>query len=264
VTVNFEFFNMDNCDFHGIRTFFSGSVGKSHSIDVGSIAELITVTLAEDVGTCVKTDGPTSDPYGFAGIVPLSADICKDHKGVNELRKFLLKTVPEALKGRLGKDIESEGTSIVLMERFINLPAELSSPLFKQLIDDHAHACNEDPQFITNKVIISTPIFTELESSLNGSDSGDEDHDNMNRNKVIKKAKKQREPQSEFEYYYGEAELLPKLADYSWDFEVDSSDRVADSKRAFSDKGIKSSRRIFVLTWENFKKFVSQIESYIQ
>lgn len=263
MTVNFEFFNMDGCDFHGIRTFISGSVGKSHSIDVGSIAELLTVTLAEDVGTCIKTDGPSSDPYGFASIIPLSASICKDHEGVRELKNFLLKTVPEALKSRLGKDIEKEGTSVVFMERFINLPAELSCPLFKQLIDDHAHACNEDSQFITNKVIISTPTFTELESSLAESED-QEDDDIVERKKGKKKAKKQKETQSEPQYYYGEAELLPNLAEYSWDFEVDSSDRVADSKRAFSDKGIKSSRRIFVLTWVNFKKYISQIDSYIQ
>lgn len=252
---------MDLGDFHGVRTFLGQAVGQGFTnvLDLGEVAKLITEDLSEDVGTTVKTDGADSDPYGFSSIVPLKWK----GRGVEMLQAFLLKSCAnEKEKERLGRDLKSgKKVSMVFSERFVNLPAEVASPLLKQLLDDHRNACKEDAVFQTDLVIFSTPVYVEVESALDKELSGGKKAGN----KKAKIDKNSGPKGEEVKYYYGEAEMLPGLAEYSWDYKVDQeADRVSDSKRAFTDVGIEGFRRVFVLTWTNFRHFVSQIESYIQ
>ncbi len=235
-------------DYHGIRTFLSTAFGQNYTsvIDAGEIAKLITEDFSEDVGTTVKTEGESSDPYGYSAIIPLSYK----SKGVDMLKKFWMKSCKDkAIQERLQKDLEKHGTSIVFMDKFVNLPAEISSPLLRQLIDDLKNACKEDATlFETKRVIISTPTYVEIESDLN-------DEQSKKKKKVVN---------AEPKYYYEEAEILDELAEYSWDYKVDHAERVTDSKRAFGDLGIESGRRVFILDYPAFLQYTSRIETYIQ
>lgn len=252
MNVAFESFNMDLGDFHGIRTFLTQAFGQNFAstIDAGSIAKLITEELSEDIGTCIKTDGPESDPYGYATVVPLG------HGGeaVGMLKRFLAKscTAPGESQ-RLAGDLEKKGTSVVFMDRFVNLPADVAGPLYQQLLDDHKNAVKEEPGFRTERVILSTPTYIELESDIQEAQQP-----------ASKKSRKEAKAEAETKFYYGESELLGEMCEYSWDYRTDKPDRVADSKRAFGDLGIESGRRVFVLSWSSFIRFVGSIDAYIK
>jgi protein BCP1 len=260
---------MDLGDFHGVRTFLVQAFGQLYSdvIDAGEIAKLITEDLSEDVGTTVKTDGQDSDPYGYATIIPLA--LKGQSRSLEMLRAFALKTCPKDLHGRLTTDFGKDATSVVFSDRFVNLPAEVASPLFKQLLDDLKNAAKEDFRtFKTERVLISTPIYREVASSLNIEVEEEEDDEEMAQPKSKKrnapKSKIQSSPLQNTKYYYGEAEMLDGLCEYSWEYKVDKADRVSDSKRAFGDVGIEGGRKCFMLTFQNFSKFINSIDSYIQ
>jgi len=268
VEVDFELFNMDLSDFHAIRTFLTNAFGQRYTsvIDAGEIAKLITEDLSEDLGTTIKTEGEGADPYGYATLIPLGFQA--NRKGVDMLKAFFLKTCPTDKRSRLKTDLNTRGTSAVFMDRFVNLPAELASPLYRQLLDDVKNAVGDDAQFSTERVLISTPTYFEIESDLN--DNGIEmvEYEGEEGPKPGKKRAKKgmlakKPTKGECKYYYGESELLPGLCDYHWSYKVDQAERVSDSKRAFGDIGIESSRQVFALTWSQFTKFVGSIEQYI-
>lgn len=257
---------MDLADFHGVRTFLVQAFGQLYSdvIDAGEIAKMITEDLSEDVGTTVKTDGQDSDPYGYATVVPLGFK--GNRKGVEMLKAFAVKTCPKDTQERLKADLAKDATSMVFSDRFVNLPADVASPLFKQLLDDLKNAIREDSKtFKTDRVLFSTPIYHEVASSLDVEFEGDEEEvepKSKKRNKTS--GSKKSAPNNAVKYYYGEAEMLDDLCEYSWEYKVDKADRVSDSKRCFGDVGIEGGRKCFMLNFQNFTKFINSIETFIQ
>lgn len=256
---------MDLSDFHGVRTFLVQAFGQLYSdvIDAGEIAKLITEDLSEDVGTTVKTDGQDSDPYGYATVIPLGFK----GKGIEMLKSFVMKTCPKDIQDKLKADLAKDATSMVFSDRFVNLPADVASPLFKQLLDDLKNAVKEDSKtFKTERVLISTPVYHEIASSLDiDIEVEGEDEDVEPKSKKRNKSESKRpSAKGAVKYYYGEAEMLDDLCEYSWEFKVDKADRVSDSKRAFGDVGIEGGRKCFMLTLQSFTKFVNSIESYIE
>jgi hypothetical protein len=256
ISVDFEFYNMDTDDYHSVRNFLIHALGRNYSkvIEAGEIANFITETLSEDVGTTIKTEGEKSDPYGFVSIAPL-----REAKSKPEamLKAFFLKTAEGTeKKAQLEAFFKAGKTGVVFMERFVNLPADIAGPVYKQLLEDYKHASKEDPTFKIERVLLSTPTFVEVESELDKELAG------KKANK--KKAKTSESNPADSSYYYGEAEMLLELAEFSWDFKVESSERPSDSKRAFGDMGVIAGRRVFALTMANFTKFVNSIEEYIK
>lgn len=252
---------MDTDDYHSVRNFLIHAFGRNYSkvIEAGEIARLITDTLSEDVGTTIKTEGEKSDPYGFVTIVPLRKG--EEEKAESMLKAFFLKTADgtEKKKTQLESFFKSGKAGIVFMERFVNLPADIASPIYKQLLEDYKHAVKEDPSFKVERVLLSTPTFVEVESELDK-----ELLSGKKPNKKKAKMEKTTDTSSSSSYYYGEAEMLPELAEFSWDFKVESSERSSDSKRAFGEMGVIAGRRVFALTMANFIKFVNSIEEYIK
>lgn len=248
---------MDLSDFHAVRTFLVQAFGQRFTevVDAGTIAKLITEDLSEDVGTTVKVDGEASDAYGYATLVPFGHPA--DQKAISMLKALLLKTCSSEQQTRLKADLERKGTSLVFMDRFVNLPADLASPLFKQLLDDVKNAVKEDPVFKTERVFISTPVYMEVQSDL----KVEVEHESKKSKKGLKN--KIDSASSAPKYYYEECELLDGLCDYHWTYKVDPENRVSDSKRAFGDLGIECSRRIFCLPWDQFCRFAASIEKYV-
>lgn len=245
---------MDTSDYHTIKNFMSHAFGQNYAslVEVGQIAAHITEFLSEDVGTTIKTEGQESDPFGFTTIMPLTQN---DDVASKMLKKFYKKTCPE--KDRIDELFKTKKVATVFMERFVNLPADVAAPVYKQLLDDYNHAVKEDKTFVVDHIILSTPTYREVESALDAELA-------PKGKKTSKKNKSEAKTESQLLYYYGESELLPELADFEWDYQVDTPERMSDSKRAFGDLGVVASRRVFVLSMANFIKFVASIEAYIK
>lgn len=159
------------------------------------------------------------DALGFVTIIPLHL-----HK---QIGAFFAK--------HYGDGFESCG--LLLMERMMNMPVELAKPMYQQLLDDYREAIAEDVAlFKLDNVLIYTPIYWEVESELEGH-----------------KKKGESGP-----FYYQEEMESLKLGK-TIDIVMHDADYTADSKRAFSDRGIKQGRRIAMITWHEFVKFVKSL-----
>lgn len=135
---------MDLPDYHAVRNFLCQAFGQNYSdvIDAGKIAKVITEDFSEDVGTTIKTEGEQSDPFAFASIVPLCSGT--DQESQRMLKKFFLKTCKDVQdKERLEKLLKEDKVSVLFMERFVNMPADVAPPLYKQLLHDYNNAVKE-------------------------------------------------------------------------------------------------------------------------
>lgn len=249
VEVKFEFFNMAESDYHSIKQYLGNLFGSGeHGVDLVGLAALIVEALADHLGTCIKTDGETSDPFGFLTGFPIEfAD--------KKLASGPLKTVETFLKRKCEKlNVEqffSESENVILFqERLINVPGSVAAPLYRQFLDDWNMATSEEPQNFPSpkQVLIIAPTYREVISKL--------DHElGLQENPLNFGV-----ASTETNFYYEEAEYFKDFAAEYFDFAVDTGHETSDSRRTFSDNGIEPGRRVFILSWNNFIKFVERLQ----
>ena len=277
--LSFACYNMDKRDFHSIRQFLQNSFGgglipygKSQlcRIDTQGLTEIIVDILSEYVGTTAKNT-EDDDPLAFTAILPINLD--DNLEGVKKYHIDVLKETISTLRhtARSSKNLskqklisfnailDEKRVALVIHERFMNLPAEVAAPLYKQLIDDLPAAIEEEPHlFDTEYVLIPMPIFREMKSQL---DCPLKDN---NLTKVQEDDDEGTEHSSgDYQYYYGECELLENEAELYWDCRIRTPHETSDSRRAFGDRGVDPARRIFLLKMNSFRSFVAQCQSIL-
>lgn len=238
VVVDFEFFNLSELDFHAVKQFLTVSFGSSnHNIDLSLMSSFITEDCADYVGTAVKSEGEQSDPLGFATCIPFK--FCKN---LDQLSTFLCSKDEER---QLGNILENHSCALVLNERFINLPAGIAGPILDNLLADWQRAIKEEPLFKVDYVFYLAPTFTLVKSTLDEEIGESKNSDDIE--------------DDQEQFYYQEAEYLSNLSLFSILFKTATSHSTTDSRRAFTEKGIDASRRLFVLEFKKFIEFVSVV-----
>jgi protein BCP1 len=142
---------------------------------------------------------------------------------------------------------------LILTERLINVPAELSPPLYNMLIDEiEAAVEDKEPYEFTHYLIISK-IYHEIESTL--------DQEDAPKTKKSKAGKGSRETF----YFHPEDEVLQRhaLAYGTYDYVKEEGEGMADSKRAFQDMGIKPRGSLIMIEASKFEGAVKAIGEYI-
>lgn len=294
VEVTFTCYNMDKRDFHTVKQFLQtsfgtgiislrGGEGSLRRVNTQQLAEIIVDLLGEYVGTTAKS-AEDDDPLAIATMIPLrlegrlegATEEIQSH--LDELADTLLNTIRQAgpslskkERAKLLSALEDyEKVALILLERFMNLPAEMAAPLYQQLLDDLPAATEESSAFAPEHVIVLAPIYREVASALDW--KGEDKHESTKR-----KAKKQMSTPAdismdndnacvdpeEYQYYYGECELLANEAIAWWDFKIKSPHETADSRRAFGDRGVDAARRVFLLPMAAFRSFVKQCQSLV-
>lgn len=247
VEVKFELFNMAESDYHSIKQYLGNLFGSGdHGVDLVGLTSFIVEALADHLGTCIKTDGETSDPFGFLTGFPISyANVKSCH----------LKSFETFLKGKCDnfkvEEFFSESKNVILFqERLINVPGSIAAPLFRQFLDDWALATLEEPQNFPSpsQVLIITPTYREVISKLDRELGLQE---NPSKFGVAS---------TETNFYYEEFEYLSGFASEYFDFSVNTGHETSDSRRAFSDTGIEPGRRAFILSWANFVNFINHLQ----
>jgi protein BCP1 len=147
----------------------------------------------------------------------------------------------------------SSQVGLVLTERLINVPSEISPPMYTMLIDEiEAAVEDKEPYEFTHYLIISK-TYQEIASTLDGEDAP--------RTKKSKATKGSRETF----YFHPEDEVLQRhaLASGSFEYTKDEGEGMADSKRAFSDMGIKPQGSMILIEASKFDGAVKAISEYL-
>jgi len=170
VNVEFEFFDPDTTiDFHGLKSLLRQLLDVDSQLhDLSTLADLL-LTQGDCAGNTVKVDGIETDPYAFLSILNLYHH--RENATVKELTRYLFERVQgrpdmapiaEALSG-LG---EQKQVGLIISERFINMPSEVSPELYRMLLEQIGWALEESRPYKFSHYLILSRTYTEIESKL--------------------------------------------------------------------------------------------------
>lgn len=131
VTVDFDFCDFRESDFHPVKTFITPLM-DSHDFAVSDLADIIVNQV--EVGTTIRVD---ESLVGFATVVPHLTDD-SNPEPIKELAKFVLDKCPTD-ESRIKLEKILSGTKRcgwIFNERLLNLPPQISPPLIGALLED--------------------------------------------------------------------------------------------------------------------------------
>lgn len=251
VNVDFEWFNFDpEIDFHGVKTLLRQLLDVDAQLF--NMSALTDVILAQNtIGSTVKVDDKANDAYAFLTALnlreqrdkaPVVAELVQylSSKATQSQSEALAAAVPQALaEGHVG---------LVLGERLINMPPEISPPMYSMLVDEvEAAVEDKEPYDFTHYLIISRS-YNEVQSIL----------DNESQ-----KRKKAREEAPMF-YFHPEDEVLVRHAVASGSYAFTKEEEsAADSKRAFQEMGVKTMGFMMLVEAAKFPAAVKAVQEYL-
>ncbi|KAK6196792.1 mitotic spindle checkpoint protein Bub3 [Pestalotiopsis sp. IQ-011] len=249
VNVDFEWFNFSEIDFHGTKSLLRQLLDvDSQLFDVSGLADII---LAQStIGSTVKVDGKETDPYAM--LTALNLHELREKKPVADLIQYIgdkakgieaLSPLPELLAS--GKHV-----GLVLSERLINMPSEISPPMYNLLIDEIEAAVEDKEPYEFSYYLVLSKVYHEVESTLDVLDE--------------RKKKKGKVAEPAVFYFHPEDEVLAKHAVASGSYEFTKhSESVADSRRAFQEMGIQPKGFLMLIEAQKFAGAVKAINDYV-
>ena len=251
VDVEFEWFNFKpDIDFHGIKSLLRQLLDvDSQLFDLSALADLIL--SQPTVGSTVKVDGEDTDAYAF-----LTALNLHEH-GEKQAIKTLTQYILEKGKGipAVGSALSSSSAQVglVLTERLINAPSEISPPMYNMLVDELEAAVEDKEPYEFTHYLILSKTYREIASTLD-----QEDAPRTKKNKAAKAG-------AEVFYFHPEDEVLQRhaVAYGTYEYTKDEGDGMADSKRAFQEMGIKPQGSMILIEAGKFEGAVKAISEYI-
>ena len=127
VDVNFDFVDFNESCFHMTRQLISNSAWASFG--VSEITNAVIDQVA--VGTVIKVDEAIT---GF--ITALNINNKNIKQSSKEMQKFLLHTCPNAQKMNEILSNNRQNVGVLISERLVNLPSELSPAMHRSFLDD--------------------------------------------------------------------------------------------------------------------------------
>lgn len=259
LNVDFEWFDPQPAvDFHGLKTLLRQLFDVDNQLfDLSELADMI---LAQPLlGSTVKCDGNESDPYAFLTVLNLHQH--REKAVVKQLSEYLLRvTKPQEklhamLQKLLSPDSSSAQLGLILTERFINMPHQTIPPMYTMLLEEIQWALEEkEPYNFTHHLIISK-TYTEVASKLDAEDD----------QPPSKKKKAGSSVASETFFFHPEDEVLHKHAEIHapFDYEKQADEGASDSKRAFSELGVRPQGHLILLEGGKFEAAVKAIAEYL-
>ncbi|KAI0132677.1 p21-C-terminal region-binding protein-domain-containing protein [Xylariales sp. AK1849] len=248
VNVDFEWFNFDpEIDFHGTKSLLRQLLDvDSQLFDISGLADLIL--SQPTIGSTVKVDGKEADPYALMTVLNLHEH--REKKQIADLTRYLgqkaksddsLASISELLAS--GKHV-----GLVLAERLINVPSEISPPMYGMLIDEIEAAVEDKEPYEFSHYLILSKTYHEVESTLN----------------VDQRKKKKGKAEPAMFYFHPEDEVLQKYASAYGSYSFTKNDEsVADSKRAFQEMGIMPRGYMILIDASKFADAAKAVSEYL-
>ncbi|XP_076279679.1 protein BCCIP homolog [Lasioglossum baleicum] len=172
IQVDLEGRNPLDPDYHGIKTLLQQLFLKAH-VDLGELTDLI---ISQNyVGTVVKQSDDTEDSddeeddddinnvFGVTTVINLSGEQNRDC--VQQLRELLTQLASEHATDTInaiikqGLENKSEALGLLINERFVNIPAQISVPLLEDLTSEIKKAANKKMPFSFNYYVLICKLY---------------------------------------------------------------------------------------------------------
>ncbi|KAL6427410.1 hypothetical protein ACFW04_008741 [Cataglyphis niger] len=168
--LDFEGRNPQDPDYHGIKTLLQQLFLKAH-IDLGGLTDLIisqnyvgsVVKQSDDIDESDDDDNDINDVFGITTVINIS-----DRQNVaciQQLRDLLKQLADEhatdAANTMIKNVLENDAAQLGLLinERFINIPAKISVPLFENLISEVKRATSRNMPFNFSYYILICKLY---------------------------------------------------------------------------------------------------------
>ena len=253
--VEFEWFDPQPAvDFHGIKALLQQLFDvDSTSFDLSALTDLILEQPL--LGSTVKVDGNETDPYAFLSVINLQAH--KEKPYVADVIRYLKgrasSNPAHAPLAELLSQTEIPPVGLILTERLINVPSEVSPPMYKMLLEEIQWALEEKEPYTFSHYLILSKTYREVASKL------DEEDDRP------KKKSKSSGSGPEIFYFHPEDEVFQRHAISSGPYEyiIKQDDGHSDSKRAFQELGIKPQGHMILIEANQFQPAVNDVSAYL-
>lgn len=255
VNVDFEWFNFNaQTDFHGTKTLLRQLLDVDAPLhDVSSLADLIL--SQPTIGSTVKVGGEETDAYAL--LTALGLDSHKGHEGLKTLVAYLGEKAGGEVAGALGgKDV-----GLVLGERLINMPSEVAPPLYAMLLEELDDAVADGEPYAFSRLVVLSRVYREVTPDPEVQTPQQPDRKRVKEASAASSAST--EPGEVF-YFHAEDEVLRRYACAAASFTYEKEgEAVAESKRAFSEMGIRTEGLVMVLEGEKFREAVEAMKGFL-
>ncbi|KAI8611448.1 p21-C-terminal region-binding protein-domain-containing protein [Chytriomyces sp. MP71] len=252
IDVDFDFFDPKEIDFHGLKTLVKQTFANdADEFDVSGIADAI---LAQPwLGSVVKADG-ADDPYAVMTTLSLSPAEQGGKLGVPmaAVKDYLLKKSKKSNESHdmLVSLLDSKNVGLLLHERLINMPPQLSVPLLKMLIEELEWSVEEKKMAKPFEYLLFiSKTYTEVEPTSNEDDEA---------GPIKKKKKKGKQVILHFQQ---EDEVVERFAEFQFDYHFSNQN---DHAELLQTAGIKTARRAYILKTSKLQSLHDAIKEFTQ
>lgn len=253
VNVDFEWFNFDaEIDFHGIKGLLRQLFDvDAQLLDTSGLTDIITQN--NTIGSTVKVDSKANDAYAFLTALNLREHTAAGKKPVADLVAYLSEKAAQSANAALAAEVPrvlaEDHVGLVLGERLINMPPEISPPMYSMLVEEVEAAVEDKESYEFTHYLVVSKSYNEVQSLL---DEG------------ARKSKKAKEDAPPMFYFHPEDEVLQKHAvavgSYPYTHDDENS---ADSKRAFQEMGVRSMGYMVLIEAAKWPAAVKAVVEYM-
>ncbi|KAF2682228.1 hypothetical protein K458DRAFT_342659 [Lentithecium fluviatile CBS 122367] len=255
VNVEFEWFDPQPAvDFHGIKTLLRQLLDIDAQLF--NLSELTDLILSQPLlGSTVKVDGNETDPYAFLTVLNLTTH--KDKQVIKDLTAYLTRhaTTPSlsALKPLLDPSSTSQ-IGLILTERFVNMPHEITPPMYTMLLEEIQWAIEECEPYAFTHYLILSKTYVEVASSIPSAEQP-----------PSKKKKGAKDGEGGLFYFHPEDEVLHEhaLGWGTYEYLTPVDEGASDSKRAFQELGVKPKGHLILIEAGKFEGAVEGLKTFL-
>jgi protein BCP1 len=180
----------------------------------------------------------------------------QDKKVIRDLTQYLTKK--SSALPQLSPLLAPSSTAqigLILTERFINMPHEITPPMYAMLLEEiHWAVAETEPYAFTHYLILSK-TYQEIQSTLPSTE------DAPPKTKKSKKA----DTQGETFFFHPEDEVLHKhaLGHASFEYDTPVDEGASDSKRAFQELGVRPRGHLVLVEAARFEGAVEGVRKFL-
>ncbi|XP_033188964.1 protein BCCIP homolog isoform X1 [Bombus vancouverensis nearcticus] len=260
IQVDFEGRYPVDPDYHGIKTLLQQLFLKAH-VDLGGLADLIirenyvgsVVKQSADLDESDDEDNDVNDVFGITTVINLSSK--QNYPCIQQLRELLTQmakehatdTVDTMIKNLL--EDETEVLGLLINERFVNIPAQISVPLLENLMSDIKKANNKKMPFDFSYYILICKFYKTKRPELV---------------KRSKSKKKDNTCEQVIVWSNPEEEIFAQEATISFEFSVEKeSDSAVSGTWTESDDEMTPYRRVLLFEAFRLQSIIDRIKSEV-
>ena len=260
IQVDFEGRNPLDPDYHGIKTLLKQLFLKAH-IDLGGLTDLIisqnyvgsVVKQSEDLEISDDEESDINDVFGITTVINLSNG--QNYLCVQQLRDLLRQMANEHATDATNTMIkhvlenDSEALGLLINERFVNIPAQISVPLLENLVSEIKRANSRKMPFNFSYYILICKLYKTQDKKIQ---------------KRLKNKKKDNVEEPIIIWSNPEEEIFAEEATVSFEFSVEKdSDSGLCGTWSEGDDEMTPYRRVLLLDANKLEPIIDKIKNQI-